>query len=97
MHKRAKDFESGRPLPEDDPVPGNRMNFSRSELARLSSKKLVPNVCERAHEYEIRTVEPKRDTSGTSTNSGNSVLKRIQRDSRSLDSSGRACVPFWGS
>ncbi|XP_018575341.1 rho GTPase-activating protein 21 isoform X4 [Anoplophora glabripennis] len=88
VYKRAKDFESGRPLPEDDPVPGNRMNFSRSELARLSSKKLVPNVCERAQEYETRTVEPKRDTSGTSTNSGNSVLKRIQRDSRSLDSSG---------
>ncbi|KAG5897664.1 hypothetical protein JTB14_024491 [Gonioctena quinquepunctata] len=90
VHKRAKDFESGRPLPEDDPVPGNRMNFSRSELARLSSKKLVPNVTERAHEYETRAViEPRRDTSLTSTiSSSNSVLKRIQRDSRSLDSSG---------
>ncbi|KAJ8957781.1 hypothetical protein NQ314_006494, partial [Rhamnusium bicolor] len=87
VHKRAKDFESGRPLPEDDPIPGNRMNFSRSELARLSSKKLVPNVTERAHEYEIRAVEPRRDNSGVSTNSGSSVLRRIQRDSRSLDSS----------
>ncbi|XP_074036276.1 rho GTPase activating protein at 19D isoform X5 [Leptinotarsa decemlineata] len=89
VYKRAKDFESGRPLPEDDPVPGNRMNFSKSELARLSSKKLVPNVTERAHEYETRAVtEPKRDTSLTSTTSSSSVLKRIQRDSRSLDSSG---------
>ncbi|KAJ8912112.1 hypothetical protein NQ315_005448, partial [Exocentrus adspersus] len=88
VYKRAKEFESGRPIPEDDPVAGNRMNFSRSELARLSSKKLVPNVCERAQEYETRTVEPKKDVSGTSANSGNSTLKRIQRDSRSLDSSG---------
>lgn len=87
VQKRAKEFESGRPLPDDDPVPLNRMNFSRSELARLSSKKLVPNVCERAQEYETR-VEPRRDPSGTSTSSGQSVFKRIQRDSRSLDSSG---------
>nr|XP_023020694.1 uncharacterized protein LOC111509223 [Leptinotarsa decemlineata] len=78
VYKRAKDFESGRPLPEDDPVPGNRMNFSKSELARLSSKKLVPNVTERAHEYETRAVtEPRRDTSLTSTTSSSSVLKRI--------------------
>lgn len=87
VQKRAKEFESGRPLPEDDPVLSNRMKFSRSELARISSKKLVPNVCERAQEYETR-VEPRRDPSGTSTTSDQSQNKKIQRDSRSLDSSG---------
>ncbi|XP_057657172.1 rho GTPase-activating protein 21-B isoform X18 [Diorhabda carinulata] len=88
VSKRAKDFESGKPLPEDDPIQANKTNFSRSELARLSSKKLVPNVTELAQDYEIKASEPKKDTSLTSTTSSNSVLKRIQRDSRSLDSSG---------
>ncbi|XP_057657173.1 rho GTPase-activating protein 21-B isoform X19 [Diorhabda carinulata] len=87
VSKRAKDFESGKPLPEDDPIQANKTNFSRSELARLSSKKLVPNVTELAQDYEIKASEPKKDTSLTSTTSSNSVLKRIQRDSRSLDSS----------
>lgn len=91
VQKRAKEFESGRPLPEDDRIPANRTDFSRSELARLSSKKLVPNVCERAQEYEIR-VEPRRDASTTSTVSVQSNSKRIQRDSRSLDSSGMSFI-----
>ncbi|XP_072388451.1 rho GTPase-activating protein 23 isoform X2 [Diabrotica undecimpunctata] len=88
VSRRAKDFESGRPLPDDDPVQANRTNFSRSELARLSNKKLVPNVNEMAQDYEIKASEPKKDTSLTSMNSSSSILKRIQRDSRSLDSSG---------
>ncbi|CAH1110584.1 unnamed protein product [Psylliodes chrysocephalus] len=88
VSRRAKDFESGRPLPDDDPVQTNRTSFSKSELARLSSKILVPNVTERAQEYEIKASEPRKDTSLTSTNSSSSILKRIQRDSRSLDSSG---------
>ncbi|XP_072388455.1 rho GTPase-activating protein 23 isoform X6 [Diabrotica undecimpunctata] len=87
VSRRAKDFESGRPLPDDDPVQANRTNFSRSELARLSNKKLVPNVNEMAQDYEIKASEPKKDTSLTSMNSSSSILKRIQRDSRSLDSS----------
>ncbi|XP_049823954.1 rho GTPase-activating protein 21-B isoform X5 [Aethina tumida] len=87
VHKRAREFESGRPLPEDDPM-SNRINFTKNELARISSKKLVPNVTERAQEYEIRAVEPRRDNSGTSTNSGSTnYSRRIQRDARSLDSS----------
>ncbi|XP_028130102.1 rho GTPase-activating protein 21 isoform X9 [Diabrotica virgifera virgifera] len=87
VSRRAKDFESGRPLPDDDPVQANRTNFSRSELARLSNKKLVPNVTEMAQDYEIKASEPRKDPSLTSTNSSSSILKRIQRDSRSLDSS----------
>lgn len=88
VQRRAKEFESGRPLSEDDPVPLNRTDFSRSELARLTSKKLVPNVCERAQEYDI-LVEPKREPSGVSTSNGQSSIKKIQRDCRSLDSSGK--------
>ncbi|CAG9860235.1 unnamed protein product [Phyllotreta striolata] len=89
VSRRAKEFESGKPLPDDDPVQSNRAGFSKSELARLSSKILRPNVTERAHEYETRTTEPRKDASSTSANSASSsVLKRIQRDSRSLDSSG---------
>ncbi|CAH1110589.1 unnamed protein product [Psylliodes chrysocephalus] len=93
VSRRAKDFESGRPLPDDDPVQTNRTSFSKSELARLSSKILVPNVTERAQEYEIKASEPRKDTSLTSTNSSSSILKRIQRDSRSLDSSDIELTP----
>ncbi|CAH0555990.1 unnamed protein product [Brassicogethes aeneus] len=87
VHKRTRDFESGKPLPDDDPM-SNRIDFMRNELARISSKKLVPNVNERAQEYEVRAVEPRRDNSGTSTNSGSTVHSRkVNRDARSLDSS----------
>ncbi|XP_066248060.1 rho GTPase-activating protein 23 isoform X10 [Euwallacea similis] len=99
VQKKAKEFEN---YPED-----TRTHFSRSELARLTKKVLLPNVTERAHEYEVKTntnerkevtneeqrkpVElPEQPTSlpPTSTSSAAiSVLKRIQRDSRSLDSS----------
>lgn len=90
--KRAKQFESGTAIPDDDPLLSNRTSFYRSELARLSSKRVVPNVTERAQEYEILTAnEPKRDNSGTSMNStgSSSTLKQklLQRDGRSLDSS----------
>lgn len=85
VSKRARQFESGRPMPEDDPMLKDRTSFYRSELARLSSKRVVPNVTIRAHEFESRSSEPRHDTSGSSTNSG---LRRHHRDSRSLDSSG---------
>ncbi|XP_060529948.1 rho GTPase-activating protein 21-like isoform X3 [Cylas formicarius] len=79
VHKRAKEFETG----SDD----NRTDFSRSELARLSSKKLVPNVCERAHEYETKAITDvtKRDAA---TPASTVPIRKIQKDSRSLDSSG---------
>lgn len=85
VHKRTREFERGKPLPEDDPVLGNRTSFYRSELARLSSKRVVPNVTERAQEYEIRTVEPRRDTSSSSIAASSPPIKRIQ----SLESSGK--------
>uniref|UniRef100_A0AAR5PNQ3 PDZ domain-containing protein n=1 Tax=Dendroctonus ponderosae TaxID=77166 RepID=A0AAR5PNQ3_DENPD len=88
VQKKAKEFESY-------PVDASRRNFTRSELARLSKKVLLPNVNERAHEYEVRTSAKESPTGAaaaaaplTSTTSQTNV-KRIQRDSRSLDSSGR--------
>ncbi|XP_045473160.1 rho GTPase-activating protein 21 isoform X3 [Harmonia axyridis] len=82
---RTRQFESGKPLPEDDPLLSDRTSFYKSELSKISSKRLVPNVTERAQEYEIRAVDPRREVS---TNASSSSLKKIQRDSRSLDSSG---------
>ncbi|XP_045473167.1 uncharacterized protein LOC123679748 isoform X9 [Harmonia axyridis] len=81
---RTRQFESGKPLPEDDPLLSDRTSFYKSELSKISSKRLVPNVTERAQEYEIRAVDPRREVS---TNASSSSLKKIQRDSRSLDSS----------
>ncbi|XP_050310261.1 rho GTPase-activating protein 21 isoform X3 [Anthonomus grandis grandis] len=88
VQKKAKEFET---CAEDSP----RTDLSRSELARLSTKVLQPNVTERAHEYEAKTNEgartkPTGATPSLPVTSSNtcSVLKRIQKDSRSLDSSG---------
>jgi hypothetical protein len=83
VHKRARQFESGKPLPEDDPSVSDRTSLFKSELARITVKQVVPNVTERAQEYEIRSVEPKRETPTTST------PKKIQRDARSLESNGK--------
>ncbi|KRT85820.1 PDZ domain-containing protein, partial [Oryctes borbonicus] len=93
---RAKQFESGRSLPDDDPIMRDRMSYHRSELARLSAKKVVPNVTVRAREFETRNMEPKRDTSTSSTNSA-VVLRKTHRDSRSLDSSDSTNVGSTGS
>ncbi|KAK9712627.1 PDZ domain [Popillia japonica] len=93
---RAKQFESGRSLPDDDPIIRDRMSYHRSELARISAKKVVPNVTVRAREFETRNIEPKRDTSTSSTNSG-VVLRKTHRDSRSLDSSDSTNVGSTGS
>ncbi|KAK9889820.1 hypothetical protein WA026_007188 [Henosepilachna vigintioctopunctata] len=81
---RTKQFESGKALPEDDPLLSDRTSFYKSELSKISSKRLVPNVNERTQEYEIRSSDPRRDPA---TNATLSTQKKIQRDSRSLDSS----------
>lgn len=98
VQKKAKEFEN---YPDH-----NRTEFSRSELARLSKKVLLPNVNERAHEYEVKTtsndaIKSSEQIKGREpppsqtalvipppATPNNSVLKRIQVDSRSLDSSG---------
>lgn len=71
----------------------DRTSFYRSELAKLSSKRLEPTVAVRTKEFETISSEPKRDGSGSSAASMSAMLKRNHRDSRSLESSGKFC-PF---
>lgn len=82
VHKRARQFESGKP--ENDPQLSDRTLYFKSEIARFSSKKIVPNVTERAQEFETRSEPTNRETPSTII-----TPKKIQRDSRSLDSNGK--------
>lgn len=86
VHKRAKQFESGKPMIEDDPLINDRTSFYKSELSRISEKKVVPNVPDRAREFEMIS-ELQRDSSAGSTSA--SQLRRNQRDTRSLESTGK--------
>lgn len=62
VSKRAKQFESGRLLSDDDEPTGDRTNLYRSELSRLSNKRSVPNVAVRKREFESKAEaqEPRR-------------------------------------
>ncbi|XP_071049993.1 rho GTPase-activating protein 23 isoform X4 [Onthophagus taurus] len=83
VQTRAKQFESGRSLPEDDPL-NDRTSFYKSELARVSEKRVVPSVTVRAREYETKSGIEQRNNKENST----AILRKSHRDSRSLDSSG---------
>ncbi|XP_078047202.1 rho GTPase activating protein at 19D isoform X2 [Augochlora pura] len=74
VSKRAKQFESGRLLSDDDEPTGDRTSLYKSELSRLSSKRSVPNVAVRKREFESKAEaqEPRRSTVTT-------------RETRSLD------------
>ncbi|XP_076290476.1 rho GTPase activating protein at 19D isoform X8 [Lasioglossum baleicum] len=74
VSKRAKQFESGRLLSDDDEPTGDRTSLYKSELSRLSSKRSVPNVAVRKREFESKAEaqEPRRSTVST-------------RETRSLD------------
>lgn len=52
VSRRARQFETGE---EEDST--DRTSFYRSELARLSSKKGVPEVAARKREYESRNLQ----------------------------------------
>lgn len=54
VSKRAKQFESGRLLSDEDEPAGDRTNLYKSELSRLSNKKSVPNVAVRKREFESK-------------------------------------------
>ncbi|XP_048504870.1 uncharacterized protein LOC105687120 isoform X4 [Athalia rosae] len=54
VSRRAKQFESGRLLSDDDEPTSDRTNLYKSELSRLSSKRSVPNVAVRKREFESR-------------------------------------------
>ncbi|XP_076244290.1 rho GTPase activating protein at 19D isoform X6 [Calliopsis andreniformis] len=62
VSKRAKQFESGRLLSDDDEPTGDRTNLYKSELSRLSNKRSVPNVAVRKREFESKAEaqEPRR-------------------------------------
>lgn len=78
VSKRAKQFESGRLLSDDDEPTGDRTSLYKSELSRLSSKRSVPNVAVRKREFESKAEaqEPRRSTVSTS------------RETKSLDAGG---------
>ncbi|XP_076669695.1 rho GTPase activating protein at 19D isoform X2 [Andrena cerasifolii] len=78
VSKRAKQFESGRLLSDDDDEPtttGDRTSLYKSELSRLSHKRSVPNVAVRKREFESKAEaqEPRRAPVAT-------------RETKSLDS-----------
>ncbi|XP_043265062.1 uncharacterized protein LOC122404847 isoform X2 [Colletes gigas] len=62
VSKRAKQFESGRLLSDDDEPTGDRTSLYKSELSRLSNKRSVPNVAVRKREFESKAEaqEPRR-------------------------------------
>ncbi|XP_015605349.1 uncharacterized protein LOC107272586 isoform X4 [Cephus cinctus] len=62
VSRRAKQFESGRLLSDDDEPTSDRTSLYKSELSRLSSKRSVPNVAVRKREFESKAEcqEPRR-------------------------------------
>ncbi|XP_037026187.1 rho GTPase-activating protein 21 isoform X7 [Bradysia coprophila] len=66
VSERTKQFESGRPLsPDGSSV--DRTSLYRSELSRLSTKRVVPNVALRRKEFELKaneSIEWRRLSSG---------------------------------
>lgn len=84
VSKRTKQFESGRPVPEEeDGSLSDRTNFYRSELSRLSAKRVEPNVAVRKREFETLEIENNKDY-----RRDKDMGRRTQRESRSLDNSG---------
>ncbi|XP_069677566.1 uncharacterized protein RhoGAP19D isoform X4 [Periplaneta americana] len=76
VSRRARQFETGR-LDEEEGPTSDRTSLYRSELSRLSSKRSVPNVAVRKREFESRS---------SSTGSGAKDGRRMNRESRSLES-----------
>ncbi|KAK0160935.1 hypothetical protein PV328_008289 [Microctonus aethiopoides] len=74
VSRRAKQFESGRLLSDDDEPTSDRTNLYKSELSRLSNKRSVPNVAVRKREFESKAES--QDTRRITAN----------RESKSLDS-----------
>ncbi|XP_076473762.1 rho GTPase activating protein at 19D isoform X4 [Bombus vancouverensis nearcticus] len=97
VSKRAKQFESGRLLSDDDEPTGDRISLYKSELSRLSTKHSVPNVAVRRREFESKAEaqEPRRippvptretksldsETPNTRITDGETVRPRIRSNS----------------
>lgn len=62
VSRRAKQFESGRLLSDEDEPASDRTNLYKSELSRLSNTRNVPNVAVRKREFESKaeSQEPRR-------------------------------------
>ena len=62
VSRRAKQFESGRLMSDDDEPASDRTSLYKSELSRLSSKRSVPNVAVRKREFESKaeSQDPRR-------------------------------------
>ncbi|XP_051154617.1 uncharacterized protein LOC127276895 isoform X10 [Leptopilina boulardi] len=71
VSRRAKQFELGKLMSDDDEPTSDRTNLYKSELSRLSNKRSVPNVAVRKREFESKaeTQEPRRLTSGRESKS----------------------------
>lgn len=73
VSRRAKQFESGRLLSDEDEPTGDRTNLYKSELSRLSNKRSVPNVAVRKREFESKAENqetrrmPSRETKSLDT------------------------------
>ncbi|XP_074102826.1 rho GTPase activating protein at 19D isoform X6 [Cotesia typhae] len=86
VSRRAKQFESGRLLSDDDEPTSDRTNLYKSELSRLSNKRSVPNVAVRKREFESKA----------EFHDGRRIA--ANRESKSLDSgkglSGNRIIPI---
>lgn len=89
VSRRARQFETGR-LDEEEGLASDRTSLYRSELSRLSSKRSVPNVAVRKREFESRST-----STSTSASGGAKDCRRMNRESRSLESAGNGlCLLF---
>lgn len=70
-------------MPEDeDEALSDRTNLFRSDIYRLSNKRIEPNVAVRKREFETLEIENNKDYRRERD-------RRQQRESRSLDHSGK--------
>ncbi|XP_025156895.1 uncharacterized protein LOC105183805 isoform X2 [Harpegnathos saltator] len=73
VSRRAKQFESGRLLSDEDEPASDRTNLYKSELSRLSNTRNVPNVAVRKREFESKAESqesrrlPSRETKSLDT------------------------------
>jgi len=82
VSRRAKQFESGRLMSDEDEPTGDRTNLYKSELSRLSNKRSVPNVAVRKREFESKAESHEQRRMPT-------------RETKSLDTGKRNDLPFF--
>ncbi|XP_044734281.1 uncharacterized protein LOC123296735 isoform X2 [Chrysoperla carnea] len=84
--KRTRQFESGKTIPDDENGSiSDRTSLYSSELARLSSKRVVPNVAVRKREFETRTEELNKELQ----RERESLRRLTNKESRSLEYAGK--------